>query len=106
MEIWDIVGDAEVLIIRFTGRDPIDQSYLSTSNNVYVVYRTSEGAHWDTKGFKLGYVISSVESEYVLIITIKSHFLVARLNGESRYINIEKNNLILATFHCLDTLHS
>ena len=30
--------------------------------------------------------------------TVKSHFIVARLNGESRHINIKKLILILATF--------
>ena len=30
--------------------------------------------------------------------TVKSHFVVARLNGESRHVKIEKLILILATF--------
>ena len=34
-----------------------------------------------------------------------SHFIVARLNGESRHIKIKKINFSFSHLHCLDTLH-
>ena len=36
---------------------------------------------------------------------VKPHFIVARLNGESRHIKIEKINFNFSHLHCLDTLH-
>ena len=40
-----------------------------------------------------------------LLFTIKSHFIVAWLNGESPHIKIKKVDCNFSHFHCLDALH-
>ena len=66
---------------------------------VYIIHESLLTANYNNECNNEMVIWSAVPlMSYVFLSTVKSHFIVARLNGESRQIKIEKLILILATF--------
>lgn len=69
ISVFGVFGEESFLLESFTKQSEMSRKVVSVSDIVYITYTTSDGPHWDSRGFRLTVTVVT-DGNALLYVTV------------------------------------